>query len=116
MRTEYSDRAIEEQPFTATAVNGIATATAPVRGNMRFHLTAIRFSANGAPAAVVQVEVRTGGTSWIRYEVPAAAFAPINIERRRPLAFPRGVAVNAVLPALGAAIRGTIEIEGFYGD
>lgn len=114
MRSEDSWRAVEEQPASATATNAVATATKAAKAKQCFYLTGYTISANGAPAAVVQVEIRAGTTAWIRLELPAAAFAPIIVQRRRPLRFPLNTAVNAVLPALGESIRGTIEIEGFY--
>lgn len=98
----------------ASAVNATATATLPAPGaGKRWMVTGIQISASAAPVAAVSAELQINTVQEMRWEIPASAFAPIIMNFKRP--FRGGVdhAVDAILPALGAGVRGTIVVLGF---
>lgn len=104
---------VTEWTEVATATNGTATATrAAVTGKIHY-ISGISISANGQPAAAVAATVTDGATTKDRFEIPALAFSPIIINYVRPIRCTVSTAANVTLPALGAAITGTVVIKGF---
>jgi hypothetical protein len=105
---------------TATATNGVATATRAAPTNQRHFITGFSISATGtAPAAgsyTAQIRQNGGGTVRRDIAIPAAAFAPIIYEFRRPIEIPRGQDCDITLPALGAGAVGRVELFGITRD
>ena len=98
---------------TDTQVNAIATATRAAVTNRQHYVTSLSFSANGAVAAATTCELRSGSTVLARFQVPAAAFAPVPINFDAPIACARGEAASLVLGALGASISGSVNLHGY---
>lgn len=97
----------------ATATNGISTATKAAAAGFQHFITGYSISASGIVAAAVAATVADGATVLDRIEIPAAAFAPIIRNYARPLRCTGGNKAEAVLPALGGGIVGTIVLFGF---
>ena len=107
--------AASDQFITATATNATVTATLPAIVGKEYYLTAIEISASAAPAAAVSCTLKdgTGGTLIGQYELPASAFTPITINFNRPKKFTGGNAVEFIVPALGAAVKCSVNLCGF---
>lgn len=97
----------------ATATNAAATATFAGVTRQAYLITGVTISASGTPAAAVSVTIKDGTTVIEQIEIPAATFAPVRINYNRPLEITIGATVAALLPALGAGIKGTISLHGF---
>jgi hypothetical protein len=116
MRFEDTLRPMEVHAVDSQT-NATATAQVTARATLSFYVTGFSFSANGTPAAAVQVELREGVSPLARYEVPASAFAPVIVMLHdRPIEVKPGFVPSIVMPALGAAIRGTVTLHGFYSQ
>jgi hypothetical protein len=106
-------------PSTGTAidsqVNATATATVSAPATTQsIYITSIAFSFNGTPSAAVSVTLTdTAATQRGRWEVPAAAGQPWQCQFQRPLRIAAGKGVSLALPALGASIRGTVQLHYF---
>ena len=95
-------------------VNATATATVAAAANKRFMVTGATISANGNVAAAVSVTLTNGATTIDCFEIPATAIAPIVVNYVRPMQCDVNVAAAISCPALGAAIRGSVAIRGYF--
>lgn len=96
----------------ASGTAAVATATKAAAPGFQHILSGITISASGTPAAAVTVTLKDGTTVIDQWEIPAAAFAPIVIEYKRPFIITVGNLVELSIPSLGAAIKGTAVIRG----
>jgi hypothetical protein len=104
--------------FTVVASGTNTTVTAAQAapfGKQRNYIAAISVSASAAPATTVSVQVREAAGTIIhdRFELPAAAFAPIVINYVRPIEIGQGANCDVTMPALGAGVVGTVVLRGF---
>ncbi len=102
---------VSEWSVVATAVNGIATATKAADPTLAHVVTGYSISASAAVAAAVTATLSEGATVREQLEIPAATIAPILANRKFRLA--ENQKAELVLPALGAAVRGTVVVHGF---
>lgn len=110
---------VEQWRETASADNGAATATHAAVTNKRHFVSGFSISASAAFAGLKTAKIRQNGGATTRreFQIPAAAFAPIIYEFKRPLEIPRGEDVDITLDASGTAgVVGRVEIVGFTGD
>jgi len=99
-----------------TAVASEARAEAPAKANLAFHLTGFSVSFNGTPATAVQFTIFNGATAIDITEMAAVYIAPLIINgiAWRPWEFTKGQITALSVPSLGAGIRCTARICGFY--
>ena len=104
-----------EQYDSESDTDAVADAVIAAKVNHRVYVTGVSISASDAPVASV---VATLGSTSIPaadlFRLPVAAFSPIVINYNYPLRFGINEAVTLTLPALGAAVIGTVVIRGFY--
>lgn len=101
---------IADMQEVASAVNGAATVTLTAPGErMRWIVLSVSISMSGDPTAAVSYTCTSGSTVIERLEFPASACAPYNT--RGLLKGGVNEAVVCTLPALGAAIRGTVTVR-----
>jgi hypothetical protein len=97
---------------TASATNGVATATVAGTTRNKTLVTAFSISANGQPAAAVEATLTIGGQS-VLIQIPAAAFAMMFVNfAQAPLEANVAETVSLSVPALGAAIKCTVTLYG----
>lgn len=101
---------------TGTAAAATATRAAPGAGR-RLWVSGFSISVSGtAPAAgTYAAQIRQNGGATVRHEfaIPAAFFAPIVYEFKRPLEIPVNQDADITLSALGAGAVGRVELFGF---
>lgn len=95
----------------ATTVNGASTVTLAAPGpQLRWLILAVTISMSGDPGAAVSFTIVSGGATTLeRIEFPAAACAPYNSRGLYKCGVNEAVVLS--LPALGAAIRGTLSVR-----
>lgn len=105
----------EEWRETATATNGVATATHAAEAGKNHYVTGFSISASATVAVSVLAEIRQNGGATTRraFVIPNAAIAPIIYEFKRVLKIPTNQSVDITLPALGASVVGRVELLGF---
>jgi hypothetical protein len=101
--------AVDEQ----TAASATATQAAPGAGKQLL-ITGFSVSASGtAPAAGTYratLKENSGGTTRATFNLPAAAFAPIIYEFKRPIRCAENVNATLDIPSLGAGAVGRVEL------
>lgn len=106
---EMGNIAVDEQ----TATIATATQAAPGVGKQLW-ITGFSVSASGtAPAAGtyrVAIKQNAGAVTRATYNIPAAAFAPIIYEFKRPIKVPDNQNATLVLDSLGAGAVGRVEL------
>jgi len=106
---EMGNVAVDEQ----TAAPATATQAAPGAG-LQLYITGFSVSATGtAPAAGTYratIKQNAGGTTRATYNIPAAAFAPIIYEFKRPIKVPENQNATLDIPSLGAGAVGRVEL------
>ena len=96
----------------ARATNAAATATKAAVTNQQHIISGVSISASAAPAAAVVVTLKAGAVIIDEWNLPAAAFAPIVIEFKRPFILDLNTLAELNIPALGAGVIGTAVIRG----
>lgn len=106
---EMGNVASDEQ----TAAAATATQAAPGVG-LQLYITGFSVSAAGtAPAAGAYratIKQNGGATTRATYNLPAAAFAPIIYEFKRPIKVPENQNATLDIPSLGAGAIGRVEL------
>lgn len=106
---EMGNVAVDEQ----TAALATATQAAPGSG-AQLIITGFSVSATGtAPAAGTYraiIKQNSGATTRVTYNIPAAAFAPIIYEFKRPIKVPENQNATLELQSLGAGAVGRVEL------
>lgn len=105
-----------EWTVRATGVNTTVTASKATAGvGTRHYCFGISFSASGAPAASVEVQLRkdSGGTILDGFQIPPNAFAPIVINYlTHPMESSDNGDMDLTIPALGAGITAVAVLKG----
>lgn len=107
---------VQEWRETASANNGVATATHAAEAAKKHFVTGFSISASTAiTAANVTAQIRrnAGATVIREFNIPNAAIAPIIYEFKQVLEIPVNQSVDITLAALGTGITGRVEIVGF---
>lgn len=107
---------VQEWRETASANNGVATATRAAEAGKRHYITGFSISASTAITAagvVAQIRRNGGGTVIREFNIPNAAIAPIIYEFKQVLEIPTNQSADITLSALGTGITGRVELVGF---
>lgn len=96
---------------TQTNATATATITAPTSPRCVL-ITGVSISADRAPASPFTVQVKDGTTVIKQFEIPAAAFSPIEIDFKRGLICGPGNAAVITAGAGGASVKVTLGIAG----
>ena len=106
---ELENVASDEQ----TALAATATQAAPGAGK-QLYITGFSVSASGtAPAAGTyraSIKQNAGAVTRAVFNLPAAAFAPIIYEFKRPIKVPENQNATLDIPSLGAGAVGRVEL------
>lgn len=95
-------------------VNANSVVTIAAASGKRFCITGLSVSASAAPGAAVSCTITDGGATIERLEISANAFAPVVINYNRPIQCAVNSEIVATLPALGAGVRGSIYLRGYF--
>lgn len=115
MPTPYEEAAFGERwpSVNATGTNAIATATKAGVAGKRHVVTGLTITASAAVAAAVEATLEVKGGIAERIEIPAAALQPIVMNFVPPYICDDGQKAEAILPALGAAVKGSVTMRGY---
>lgn len=110
------------QASAAANTQVVCTFPKPSQATACIYITRVMYSASAAPAAAVEATL-TGPTTpaavaqTIKLEVPANVFAPVTFgESTHPIKCAANTDAVFTLPALGAAVVGSVQIYGYYGS
>lgn len=76
-------------------------------------ISGISISASLAPTAAQSITLLDGATVLDRWEIPAAVFAPIIVEFKRPFVCASGALASLTSPSLGVGVRCSLTLRGF---
>lgn len=107
--------AAADQNIVDTQTHSACSAAIAAVAGFRVIVKSIEISASTAPAAAVSATLKDGNTVIAQYEIPAAAIAPIFVNYGNGLKCTLGNAATLAVPDLGAGVKCSATIHGFYG-
>src|SRR4051812_37479018 len=102
-----------DQSGVATQTNANAVVTLAAQAGYQWVVIGYTMSSNGNPAAAVTPDIVSGALVIDRFEAPAGIPVDRVVEFQRGVKCPANTSVVATLPALGAAIKGTVVVRAF---
>jgi hypothetical protein len=102
-----------DQSGVASQTNANAVVTLAAQAGYQWVVIGYTMSSNGNVAAAVTPDVVSGALVVDRFEAPAALPMDRVVEFTRGVKCPVNTSVVATIPALGAAIKGTVVLRAF---